>query len=251
MLEVTRMSRAFGGVQALTDVSFSARAGEVTGIIGPNGAGKSTLLSSLSGWVQPVSGEATFQGHSIIGVAPDELARRGCIRTFQNLELLADSSVFENIALGTRRSVSGGLLAAIIGGGAARRESQAAADTVRDAAAQLGIEPLLHLPLGGLSYGQRKQVELARAYAAKPSLLLLDEPAAGLDDHERGALVSVIAGVAGDGVTVVLVEHAIEMVMALCASIVVLDFGIVVSSGQPTEVRRDPRVIEAYLGRTA
>ena len=251
MLEVSAMSRAFGGVQALSKVTFRASPGEVTGIIGPNGAGKSTLLSCLSGWVRPDSGDATFEERSIVGHEPDELARRGIIRTFQNLELLDVSTVQENIALGTRRSVSGGLLAGIVGSRTERRDARDAAQTVRDTAARLGIEHLLHLPLGSLSYGQRKQVELARACAADPRLLLLDEPAAGLDDQEREALAGVIGEVAATGVTVVLVEHAIEMVMALCSSIVVLDFGVVVASGDAAEVRRDPRVIEAYLGRPA
>lgn len=251
MLEVRKLSRSFGGVQALADVSLSARPGEVTGVIGPNGAGKSTLLSCISGWLLPDSGIATFEGISLLGVPPAELADRGCIRTFQNLELLDESSVHENIGLGTRRTNTTGLVGSLLRTRRARQQLTQADDVIREAAERLGLSALLTMPAGGLSYGQRKQLELARAFAAAPSLLLLDEPAAGLDDFERHKLSTLITAVADQGVTVVLVEHAIEMVMALSSQIVVLDFGAVITQGTPTQVRADPEVIEAYLGRSA
>ncbi|MFP3907428.1 MAG: ABC transporter ATP-binding protein [Acidimicrobiales bacterium] len=247
MLDVDGVTKSFGGVRALVDVSFRAERGQVTGLIGPNGAGKSTLLSCLSGWLRPDSGSVRFDGVELVGASPQELARAGVIRSFQNLQLFDALTVEENLAIGSWRLGRTGLPGALVGSRRSRNERELVATAVEEVAGRLGITAVLGTQAGALPYGTRKKVELARALMAEPELLLLDEPAAGLDDHERDELGAVVAEVASS-VAVVLVEHAIELVLSLSANVVVLDFGAVIASGAPAAVRDHPRVVEAYLG---
>lgn len=247
MLEVQGLSKAFGGVQALSDVTFQAEPRQITGLIGPNGAGKSTLLSCLSGWLAPDAGSVRFNGRELVGASPQDVAAAGVIRTFQNLQLFDGLTVEENLAIGAWRLGRTGLPASLARTKRSRDEQRGVAAAVTEVAERLAIGPALRMEVGALPYGSRKKVELARALMAQPELLLLDEPAAGLDDHERVDL-GVVLGDVATGVAIVLVEHAMELVLSLCTRVVVLDFGAVIGAGPPAEVRRDPAVVEAYLG---
>lgn len=247
MLELKGVSKSFGGVRALHQVTCRAETGQITGLIGPNGAGKSTLLSCMSGWLRPDEGEIRFNHTTLIGATPQEVAEMGVIRTFQNLQLFDQLSVAENLAVGAWRLGRSGLPGGVLGTKRARTEQRDVRTAVEEVAFRLGIEAVLPTIVNSLPYGTRKKVELARALMANPRLLLLDEPAAGLDDHERGALGDILSDLSRD-VTVVLVEHAIELVLRLSSQVVVLDFGAVVATGEPSEIRTHPRVVEAYLG---
>jgi branched-chain amino acid transport system ATP-binding protein len=248
-LEVTDLTVRFAGLTALDAVSFTVAPGSVHAIIGPNGAGKSTCFNVLSGVYRATSGSVRFDGVELTGLAPHKIAALGVARTFQNIALSRLQSVEDNLMLGRHRLTRAGFTAAGLRLPSARREDTRHRERVREIARFVGVSEFLHAPVGMLPYGVQKRVELARALAMEPRLLLLDEPVAGMNDGERRRMAEVIvAARAGLGLSVLLVEHDMGMVMRLADEVTVLDFGRRIAAGPPEVVQRDPEVIRAYLG---
>ena len=248
LLEVSEIGIAFGGVRAVDNVSFSARAGEVFSIIGPNGAGKTTLFNLVSGIYRPKSGSVRLAGEPVTALEPNRLAERGLSRTFQNLQVFFRMTARENVMVGRHLREQRGLLAhlfALPSTGRQNRESAAVADALLE---RVGLAALADMPAANLPYGALKRLEIARALAAEPKVLLLDEPAAGCNPVETEEIEKLIRKIADDGVAVVLVEHDMKLVMRISDRILVLDQGRMLAEGSAAEIRSNPKVIEAYLG---
>jgi branched-chain amino acid transport system ATP-binding protein len=244
LLEVTGVSRRFGGLTAVDNVTARVGKGELVGLIGPNGAGKTTLFNLISGFTPVSSGEVRFKGEAITGLKPFDVARRGMGRTFQNLRIFPNMTVFDNVSVGAIGSIGAGWTSAFLGRARSRdisERTQWALDAVglADDAAELAAN---------LSYGKRKYLEIARALAMKPDLLILDEPAAGLNDSETQGLARFIRRLHDDGVTILLVEHDMNLVMSICERVIVLASGRKIADAPPAIVKADPAVLEAYLG---
>ncbi|HEY4068539.1 MAG TPA: ABC transporter ATP-binding protein [Burkholderiaceae bacterium] len=246
MLEVRSLSKSFWGVAAVDDVSFSVRAGSVHSVIGPNGAGKTTLFNLISGVYTPTSGQVLLDGANVAGIEPNELARRGVSRTFQNLQVCMNMTACENVMLGAHLHTRKGLLAGMLG--ATRGTDRALRQTALKLMEQVGVGAYADAHATQLSFGVLKRLEIARALASQPRLLLLDEPAAGLNDSETHEITALIRGIAASGITVVLVEHDMKMVMTISDHILVLDHGKKLAEGTAQQVRANPQVIAAYLG---
>jgi branched-chain amino acid transport system ATP-binding protein len=251
VLDVEHLALRFGGIRALDDVSFSVPEGGITAIIGPNGAGKTSLFNAVSGFYRPQAGRIRFEGDEITRLSAHRRAALGLARTFQNVALFRGMTVLDNIKLGGHSRLCAGALSALWYFGAARREEMALREEVeRDVIDFLELDHIRHLPIGALAYGLQKRVELARALAMRPKVLLLDEPVAGMNREETEDMARFILDVQEErGITVMLIEHDMGMVMDISSHVVVLNFGKVIASGTPVEVRRDPAVVEAYLGR--
>jgi ABC-type branched-subunit amino acid transport system ATPase component len=248
-LTVDGVTLAIGGVTALSDVSFDVRRGEMFAVIGPNGAGKTSLLNSLSGFYRPRSGSIEFDGVPILGASPAAIARMGCARTFQNLALFDHLPVIDNVMVGRERFRRAGALAGALWRGPARREERVSRELCSALVDLVGLSAWRDRPAGELSYGLRKRIELARALALEPSLLLLDEPVAGMNFDETAELASYVVRARSEfQLTVILVEHDLHLIMDLADRILVMDFGHVVALDRPEIVRNDPAVIAAYLG---
>ena len=249
LLAVQSLSMRFGGIVALDNVSFEVAAGRICGLIGPNGAGKTTLFNCLSRLYTPQRGAIYFDGGSLAGVPKHQIAKLGIGRTFQNLALFGTMTVLENVMIGTHSTARGGFLVNALATPFANRQEEIIRARASELVAEFGLSTFADIPVSALPFGTRKRVELARALAAEPKLLLLDEPAAGLNHEEVAALREEIQSIRDRrGVTVLLVEHHMNLVMRVSDQVVALDFGRVIADGTPAEVRENADVIRAYLG---
>jgi branched-chain amino acid transport system ATP-binding protein len=249
LLEVTRLSKHFGGVPALNDVSFFAEQGKVTALIGPNGAGKTTLINCLTGVIRPDQGDVRFQGADIAGMEAHRVARLGITRTFQNLRIFPRLSVLDNVLCGLTVQAGASMLEALLRPPRLRHRERRLKLMALETLDAFGLADKAAWPVGVLPYGDRKRVEMARALVSQPILILLDEPVAGLNPEETAAVATLIRQMRLAGKTMILVEHDMELVMGVSDRVVALDGGRGIAHGTPDEVRHNPLVLEAYLGR--
>ncbi|MBY4213363.1 ABC transporter ATP-binding protein [Rhodococcus fascians] len=257
MLEIQNVGMSFGGVVALRDISFAVQPGEVVGVIGPNGSGKSTLVNIMTGFYRPTDGQVTLEGSVISGHSPAGIRRLGVARTFQNLRLVQEMSALDNVTAGTYLDTveSGGMvwqgLSAVIGLTAARRASRRARDAAKSALEVVGMAAKSNISVGNLSYGDQKRLELARAIALRPSVLILDEPTAGMAEDEAEELIGLMSDLAKDGsnsLSLFLVEHRLELVLSVSDRAIVMDGGALIADGVPAEIAVNPDVRRVYVG---
>ena len=248
LLRLQEMTKVFGGLVAVNDLTFSVEAGSVVGLIGPNGAGKTTVFNCITGNYTPEKGRIFFDGEPVAGLRPHRVVEMGIARTFQSIRLFGKLSVLENVLAGRHCRMKSGMLSCMLHLPWQRREERAAVARCMEELRFVGLADRHAEAAGGLSYGNQRLLEVARALASDPRLLILDEPAGGMNDQETAALVDTIAAIRDRGITVLLIEHDMRLVMKICEKLVVLEHGTMIAQGEPEAVRRNPAVVEAYLG---
>lgn len=249
LVEARQVSKSFGGLKAVDGVDFSVASGSITGIIGPNGAGKTTFFNLISRALPASSGQILFDGLDVTALADYQVARLGMARTFQATTLFADATVVENVLVGYRQRTTAGVLDALLRTPRLAREEAEARDSARETLDFVGLASHAARRAQDLTQEQQKRLAMALALVAKPRLLLLDEPSAGINAEQTRGLIALIEKIAAAGITVLLIEHQMQVVMQLCRRIMVLDYGKKIAEGTPDEIRTDPAVLDAYLGR--
>jgi branched-chain amino acid transport system ATP-binding protein len=249
MLQFDHVSKNFGGLQVLQDVSFSVPQGGIFGLIGPNGAGKTTVFNLITGLIRKSGGAITFNGNALDGVAPHKITRLGIARTFQNIRVFKEMTLLQNVVVGMHDQLDYGVAGVLLNLASFRQAEERARERALELLSWVRLEHKAHALADSLSYGEQRKLEFARALATNPKLLLLDEPVAGMNPSEKTELMAEMINIKQRGFSIFLIEHDMRFVMGLCDQIAVLNFGKIIAQGGPDEIKNNPEVIEAYLGK--